>query len=393
MLQQTQQVEKTTFLSTLMENKSKSDPPKVRLSIDVETSKKPDGGPVHLVEADLAMYGGSHSKRIIINLDKIIFDQPRKHGNPPGHADAIYDDFLANGYRYRERPMVVVQIKGTKLYRALSGHNRKDALGKLGETAYICDVVEFKEELGESEYTDRTNGDHPPSQPGNKADLINRITKDINEGRLDANVVKIKESLLRRAPHKKNKPAEIKTIVSEVVARVQPYEHFKTYYSDKRHTKGFESTTGTAGRRLGIPYFKDQNKDITEVGYIRKSFSKAAAGDMRKVLVDYDGQPVYLTFYVESPKDGPNSLKKQREGILRKFKTWVLEEKLYTAFKLGLSINDPIMDKFSIPFIITGFLDQDITPDTSKGGNPKEETLVDVDGNPVKDWRKGISIK
>ena len=393
MLQQTQQVEKTTFMSTLLTNKSKSSSPKVRLVINVEQSKEMDSCPVHLVEADLALYGGKHKKRIIINLDQIIFDQPRKHGNPPGHSDAIYDDFIANGYRYRERPIVVVQIKGTKLYRALSGHNRKVALGKLGETAYICDVVEFDSELGASEYADRTNGDHAPSQPGNKADLINRLTKDIKDGYLPAEVDKIKESLLRRAPHKKNKPTEIKTIVSEVVARVQPYEHFKTYYSDKRHTKGFESTTGTAGQRLGIPYFKDQNKDITEVGYIRKSFSKAAAGDMRKVLVVYDGQPVYLTFYVDSPKDGPNSLKKQREGILRKFKTWVLEEKLYTAFKLGLSINDPIMDKFSIPFIITGFLDQDITPDTSKGGNPKEETLVDVDGNPVKDWRKGISIK
>ena len=391
MLQQTQQVEKTTFMSTLLTNKSKPSSPKVRLVINVEQSKQMDSCPVHLVEADLVLYGGKHKKRIIINLDQIIFDQPRKHGNPPGHSDAIYDDFIANGYRYRERPIVVVQIKGTKLYRALSGHNRKVALGKLGEIAYICDVVEFDSELGESEYADRTNGDHAPALSGNKADLINRLTKDIDDGYLPAEVDKIKESLLRRAPHKRNKPAELKTILSEVIARAQPYEHFKTYYSDKRHGKGFESTTGTAGQRLGIPYFKNQNKNITEVGYIRKSFSKTVAGDMRKVLVEYGGQPVYLTFFVEAPKDGPNSLKIQRKNILRKFKKWVLEEKLYTATKLGLSINDPVMDNFNIPFIIAGFLDQDITPDSSKGGNPKEETLVDADGKPVTNWRKGIT--
>ena len=71
MLQQTQQVEKTTFMSTLSTNKSKPSSHKVRLVIDVERSKQMDSCPVHLVEADLVMYGGKHKKRIIINLDQI----------------------------------------------------------------------------------------------------------------------------------------------------------------------------------------------------------------------------------------------------------------------------------------------------------------------------------
>ena len=369
-----------------------------RLLIDVERSKREC--PIDKTNEALKSFGGRVVKRIIINLDKIYFNNTmRKHGNPPGHSGDIKTDYETNGFRHTEPPIVVVRTTDGNnrgyLYMALSGHNRVQALEAMGETAYICDVVEFDTKLGESEYADFTNGIHPPSIRGTKADLINRLTKDCNEGKLARTLEAVTESLLRRAPSMKTKKKERDTIINEVIGRIQPYEDFRTYYSDARiGSKGqeFENTTGTAGDKFGIPFFGDKNKKITEVGYIRKGFSKSTAGDLRKLLVKYTGQSVYVTFYIEAPKDGPNSLENQRKGILADFKSWIADEKLYTATKLGVSINDPVMDGFSIPFIVTGFLPQDITKDPSKGGNPKEETLVDVKGNPIKDWRKGIKF-
>lgn len=370
---------------------------KTRLPIDVDTSKQMC--PISIIDKELLPYGGKVQKRIITNLENIFFNNTmRKHGNPVGHAKDLEHDFKVNGFRYTERPIVVVKFKttGGHIYQALSGHNRVDALRNMGETAYIVDVVEFENDLGMSEYADRTNDEHPPAIRGTKADLINRLTKDCDLNLLERTFEAVQESLVRRAPSLSSKKKERETIVNEVIARIQPYEDFRTYYSDVRSgEKDYPNTTGTAGVKFGIPYFTDKNKKITELGYIRKSFSKSTAGDLRKTLVKYEGQPVYLTFYVEAPKDGPESLKIQRQQLLDEMHRWIEDEKRYTAAKLGVGPSDPIMDKFNISktFIVAGFLPQDITPDPTKGGLPKEETLVDVEGNPVSNWRKGIKIK
>jgi len=322
--------------------------------------------------------------RKLINLNKVNYDidkQPRVLKVVQDSASEIKISFQVNGFIHSEYPPVVVideKIEGN--YKGLIGHTRNQALRSLGYTTMMYDLYDFDSPLAEALFNGVSNQVVNPKTAHSKVDVIMQVCRAIDDGLIDntessinnfINIVAADKSISQR-----------KTIYKGVRDRKAQHAHLDTYHCGK----GVASTE-EAAKRFNIPYKGDSNyTSINKLGYIPPDPEPITSFNASKQLLKKYGYDKFIYFhgYIPDPMPIPE-LYNQRTRWEDSFNTYVEEQAEFIrniVKKLGVDVSKSDICEV-LPWKFVGFLPQDISPDSNKGGLPRETSIVDKNGNPI----------
>jgi hypothetical protein len=282
----------------------------------------------------------------------------------------LQDSYIVNGILYDEPVQVVIVDPDNKdRFIGVIGHHRDEAQENLGWDYAIYDVVIFEKPIDRIKLG-ATSNQHRPHARSTPEDLAKIITMAVKEGSLLNDDKSIKEFI-------------------EVIAKDRTEGQQDTIFKKYRINKSqFDSMLPLDGEKanklakeLGVPFEGDKNlSDSGEYGYVKEPGGyKSVMHDGLKTWIK-DDQDIVVTGYIIHPKPAKlyKSRKTWKQGIdnmndfLYEVAAKLTDLKKEDVIKLGLS-----------PFKYGGFLPQVVTNDPKQGGLPKENGIVDVNGQPI----------
>jgi hypothetical protein len=324
-----------------------------------------------------------HIKRIIVKRDKVTFpldEQTRVLSVKQTNVSEIRDSLEVNGWLHTEiPPMGYVDPNDKDRFIGISGFNRNAAMSQLEWETMIFDVYEFDTPLAKRRAKVKANHHKRPFSPNTKEDLIKQVILAIKSNEIQSDEHSIKELIDDIAEDKTEK--EKNKIFDSINKRKGGSDTVRTY-----HTGKGQYSTQEVSSELKLPFSGDQHLKLSgELGYINSSTSpKTTLYDAKKLSSQYGGAKVAFIGFIDKPGEQPK-IYQQRSDFLVKFDNFIRQDAEFVlnvlkSFNVETNIEE-VLKKYPVYF--KGFLPQVITPDTTKGGNPKEETLVDIDGNSV----------
>jgi hypothetical protein len=322
--------------------------------------------------------------RVELPLDKVSYrrkDQVRIKEVDMDAVGFLKESLFTHGFIHTEYPPVIIEDSDKPgYYDGESGFNRNAACIALGQDTFLFDVYRFKSPYALWVYKSISNHTFTPQKGNTKEDLAQQIVMAIDQNLFVDTDVEIKRQIDIIAADKSEK--ERKNIFKLVRSFKGEYSHLKTYHAGT----GIRSTT-EAAKKFNLAHEGEKNLAATgKFGYIPPQASPVTAfAGSRKLIAKYGYRPIEFTLFIPSPLPEPQ-LTKQREERLELFnKQKDIEAKylkvMMEQFGLDVSLQD-ILSK--LPQYTNGFLPQHENPDPKKGGRPTEETIVDVNGRPVK---------
>ena len=323
-------------------------------------------------------------KRLVIRRDKVTypdFEQTRVHAVKQPNIVQIRNSLEVNGWIHSEQPPFgYVDPNNKDRYIGISGFNRNAAMSQLGWDTMMFDVYEFESPLSKRIAKTKANQHLTPFSTNTNQDLVKQVLLAIKEKEINSDEKSIKDLIEEIASDKVAK--ERKSIYDTVILQRGGSDTIRTY-----HTAKGEYSTQEAALKLGLPYKGDEHfKMFGKLGYISSiETPKTALYDAKVMSNDYGGAKVSLISFIKAPKEQPKiyeQRKKHKETIIqfmRKDAEFVMN--MLKTYGVNTTIDD-ILKKY--PIVFGGFLPQVITPDVTKGGKPKEETLVDEFGKEFK---------
>jgi hypothetical protein len=323
--------------------------------------------------------------RIILDNSKVSFrlqDQTRSLGVVPSDVSDIKVSLKTHGYLHTEYPPIIFpDTDKPGYYDGLSGFNRNAACEELGEKEFIYDVYKFKTPLAKFILSKTSNHIFNPKSPNTKEDLILQTLKAIEEGLIENDDNRLKYLIDIIAADKSVKERE--NILKGVRTFKTKFSHLRTYHCSR---KGGQRSTKEAALKFNLGWEGDKNlANSGKLGYIPPYGNPVTAFEAsEKLLKKYGFRDIEFTFFIPEPLPEPQ-LTIQRQEKLNQFNNAKLKKAefyqvLLSEFGVIKSI-DEIMEK--LPYKANGFLPQHENPDPSKGGRPTEDTIVDVNGNPL----------
>lgn len=328
--------------------------------------------------------GAKFVKRIVVRREKITYpdnEQTRVHAVKQPNVVQIRDSLEVNGWIHTEDPPFgYVDPDNKDRYIGISGFNRNAALSQLGWETIIFDVYAFDSPLAKRIAKTQANQHRTPFSPNTKEDLIKQVILAIKSNEIEPNEVSIKEMISLIASDKTQK--EQKKIFENVMKQKGGSDTIRTY-----HTAKGDYSTEEAALKLQLPYAGDEHfKSFGRLGYIGSiKTPKTVLYDAKVLSNSYGNAKVSFIAFIDNPKEQPKIYEQRKQykesfdEFLRKDAEFILN--IVKSYGVNTTV-DEILKKY--PIVFQGFLPQVITPDVSKGGKPKEETLVDARGNEVK---------
>jgi hypothetical protein len=327
--------------------------------------------------------GAKFVKRIIVNRDKITFpeeEQTRVLSIKQDNVIAIRDSLEINGWIHTEQPPFgYVDPNNKDRLIGVSGFNRDAAMSQLDWSTIIFDIYEFDSPLAKRIAKTSANHHRTPFSSNTREDLIKQVICAIKESEIDGDEKTIKNLIDIIADDKSSK--EKKNIYDSVMKRKGGSDTIRTY-----HTGEGEYSTQEIAVDLKLPYKGDIHfKLSSELGYIGSiKTPKTTLFDAKAVSSTYNNAKVAFIGFIDKPGEQPK-IYEQRKQFKESFSAFIRQDAKFVLHILKLygvkTTLDDVISNYPIHF--KGFLPQVITPDSNKGGRPKEETLVDVMGNPV----------
>lgn len=324
--------------------------------------------------------GGKHIKRIVMKRSNIRFrleDNSRELTVEQSGVAQVRDSLMVNGWEHDARPPIVYEDPEQKgHYIGISGFHRNAAMEQLGWETMMVDIYDFPSPLAVRVAKGESNHHKKPFTPLTKRDIQKQVLEAIKNNEI-ANTEKDIKELVDIIGAVKT-PQERKSIFKEVVKRRGGTSTLRTYC-----TSSGESSTEEIAIELKLPFAGAEHYSLCgEYGYINSSPTpKTTLYDAKKLSMQNDGAKVAIIGFIEKPSEVPK-LYNQRTKHTKTFEDFLATDAKYMQFimsKLGYNIElSDILKEYTIYY--KGYLPQDKTPDSSKGGNPKEQTLVDEMG-------------
>jgi hypothetical protein len=349
---------------------------KMKPIFDVEKSKQ--------LCPPLYSNGVTYRKRIVLPLDKITYPPT---GNPrilkvkANELGPLEDSFTVNGYILSEPPPTIkIDPENLDRFIGLSGFHRSIVAKRIGWNTMMFDVLEFDSPKAERIHKNQTNNHKTPFIPMTIADYIKQVKEAISCNEIENEDKEVIQFIDLIALDKTD--AQRKQIFNKFRKHVGTSTTLLQYHTGK----GISSTQEFAEIN-NLPVDGDTRYVQTgkKLGYINSSSTpKTSLVSAKKLSFEYDGEDVLYYTWIETPKEAP-ALYAQREKHLEQFNNFMAQDCEFIqmiAKKCGHKLDITEIMK-NHPFKFAGFLAQDITPDATKGGRPKEEGVVDINGNSI----------
>ena len=336
--------------------------------------------------------GLHHNKRMLAKIDRdiVLYDEYQmRHKNcNSDHVCDIADSFYNFSWQYDQQPPWGVWDNNLNKLVVMDGFHRINAAKKCNWDEILVDVFESDSDLATIEYQLQSNQVICPKKGSDKGDIVNAALNAIRDKILAADDSSIKNFVDNAAAHLSY---HMKEQIFIDVKNSSPDCKYRTYL-----TKGFGTNNlATACRyEFEIPYGGDANyNDTGYFGYVTtEKTGRMTMMNAMKLIAEYyrdkengvfNGKiPSVLIFaYMEFPGH-KKSLSEQRIDWKNSFDNTLELLKLFFEYHTG-----HLPEDFPIKF--AGFLPQLIDKDPSKGGNPSETTIVDINGKPF-NWKKLI---
>lgn len=330
-------------------------------------------------------------KRIVVNPDQDVIlddDEQARHKNcNKDHVCAITDSFTENGWIYTQTPPWCTWDDKSKKYVLKDGFHRFHAAKSSNWNQMILDVYESDSKLSERIFKLKCNQNHTPKLGSINGDVVNSALEAIRKGELADDETSVRDFIKETAGHlSKNKRENVFVDVMNSSSN----NRYRVYLS-----KGVGNSNIKAACRheFQIPYEGDTNfKNTGAYGYVTTEKTgrmtlmnaikllAARHVDIKKGTFKDNSVPNVLIFaYIEAPGH-KKTIREQREEWMFSFEKTLQSLRDFCEMQTGMSV-----EKFPIKF--AGFLPQLIDNDPTKGGNPIETTIVDIDSKPV-NWKK-----
>ena len=331
--------------------------------------------------------GTKFIKRIVMNRNLVTFsdkDQIRVLSVEQAKIPEIRDSFKASGW-LNNQPVSTIKVDPNNKNRfvGLSGWHRNASAEALGWETMIYDVLGFDSPRCERVHKNCTNPGGSPYVPVTKQDLVKQVRESI----------KNKEIL--------NNDKEIKSLINDICPR-QTEEYklniFKLCRKHISHSTSLrvyrcvgsdEGTTKHYAETFNLPFAGDLRYNETkQLGFISADMTPKTVLYTSKLLsMQYDGQKVKFFAFIDKPIENPK-LNDQRKRYLEGFNKFIMTDCLSTQFQLkqlGINIEiEEILNNHPVDFV--GFLHQDVSPDPTNNGLPKEYGIVDINGNKINNF-------
>jgi hypothetical protein len=294
----------------------------------------------------------------------------------------LRDSFLVNGFdTSRPPPTIKVDPNDKNRYVGLSGWHRDAAADMLGWETMIYDVLEFDSPLTERKHRHETNKVKYPQIPYTIDDVVKQLKEAVACNEI------------------KNNDYDIKLLISELCddktpsVRAKIFKKFRSHVSSSStirnyHTQGGPNSSEEFALKYNLPYEGDKNYENTKkLGYLTGvKTPKTTLYDAKNLSIEYKGADVEIySWIMHNPKEAP-AIYTQREKWKQSYDSFIKKDCQFIqhiAKKCGFNISlDMLIGNHPLKF--KGFMAQDITPNPLDGGKPKEQGLVDINGNILK---------
>jgi hypothetical protein len=307
---------------------------------------------------------------------------PREHHVILTKIPELRDSLLVNGYIYScSPPTVKIDPNNKDRFIGLSGYHRDAAAEQAGWETMIYDVLEFQSPLDERKHKSTSNHHKTPSIPNTIMDIVKQVKEAVAEKEIT------------------NEDSDVKDLISVLAAdktksaQTKIFNKFRTHVSSSStlrnyHTEGGELSTEEFCILHNLPFGGDKFFDKTrKLGYVTGiKTPKTTLFDAKRLSQDYNGQEVEVYAWIQdNPKSAP-AIYVQRQKWKDTFDKFIVDDCKSIQFLAKLSGYDISLDVLikNHPVKFKGFLAQDISPDPMNGGKPKEEGVVDVNGNKLR---------
>lgn len=329
-------------------------------------------------------------KRVVLNRDlvtKMKNMQIRELAVIAEKLGPLRDSFAVHGWLHEKKvPTVKVDPNNKDRFIALSAFHRDAAAELIGWDTMIYDVLEFDSPRDERVHRTNTNPDIPEGTPNTLDDIVKQVIEAIQNNEIKNDDDDVKKLIDDLAPGKTIENRKV--IFNRLRRNYSTSSTLLTYHSGKG-----EHSTNIVAEKLNIPAGGDRRLIETgRLGYISSQETPKSSLFKSKTLANKHGKIVEFFAWISTPLSPDVSetgekvgLPAQRKAYKAAFDEFILEDCKSTQFMFKLNGYDvelsEIVKNYPIKFV--GFLPQDITADPNKAGRPKEETIVDVNGNPI----------
>ena len=311
-------------------------------------------------------------------------EQPRDKNNDSEHVNNLLNDFEVNRYNVHCQPPICCfdeeNRHGTHL-RGQSGFNRDEVFSRMGQEMVIVDIYDYESKMWEVVARNQSNHHSNPALTQSKNDYIKEVCNAVDAGTIEgtSDAIDIFVDLIAR-----DKTSKIRRQIKDTCYNnCQTYPNFRTYSASgsvksKNTLRGFVRDYGLAP--AGVEGRSDE--ELIQQGYIlycagqgdnKATWMRAIAHGTRLDL------PVWILGYAPTRKP---DLQDFRENWVEEFNE--LKE-LCINFSEAITDSDGTdINEDSFPVKFAGFLPQYVKPNPKDGGKPTENTLVDVEGEPVR---------
>lgn len=326
--------------------------------------------------------GVIHKGRMVVNMNCIKTEgrQCRQLHVVPDNVNEIKESLELHGWKPEEPPLRVTRSKdGTKEFDLLSGHNRFQALRKMGEDCCLIDVLEFQDEMDEHLFPYKENTNFSPRRGLTINDCVKGTCDAIEKGLLDKN----DDAALRRfidqiAPDKNQQKKDM--ILSKVRENFWPEGgNIRAYDND---------TANERAKELNLQYRGSGNNHHSHMGYVsregmeKRIFVESCKGMLEKMQNGTDDKSLHTKIYMYVKDPCLGKLNARRSVMRTQFKEYNNFLCKAVALALRITMDEAtrmVKDKWQKgdPFQFGGFLDQN---HYRKGGLKREDGLVDENG-------------
>ena len=285
----------------------------------------------------------------------------------------LEESYKVYGILYDEPVQVVMVDPDNKdRFIGVTGHHRNEAQENLGWDYAIYDVVEFKKQIDRITFGAISN-QHKPRAASTIEDIVKMIAMAVGDG---------------ERGYLPNDDVSIKAFIDIIAKDRTEFKRrfiFRKYRTIKSKFDSMKPLDGEKANELAdsleAPYGGDKNfVDSGEYGYVKDTGGyKSVMHDGLKLWLR-DDKDIVVTGYITHPN--PSNLYKKRKSWKEDIDN--MNNFLYnvSAKLTNMKVED-IKKLNKSPFKYGGFLPQVVTNDPKQGGLPKENKIVDVNGQPV----------
>lgn len=315
--------------------------------------------------------GVKFKKRIVLNRKLVSFklsEQIREQDAGEDRTMKLIPSYRSKGFIYSKIPQAVMVDPDDKTrFSGLAGWGRNEAQEALGIDQMIYDVLEFDSPKHREAFKVNSNDtdDFVPATPNSKMtyvkSVVNAIVGKIIEDNDDA-ILDYLKLICRSRPDWH--VSILSTIRKEHVARHKTMKAWNT------------SSAREYAKTNNLPYEGNKNKNVAELGYVRKWTSmKNVFWDGMIVAAKYGFNKVGLVTWVDEPN--PATLEGDRKKIRKEFSKMEETFQSWVAWYLDMELNEvKEKGKGRFPLQFNGFLPQDTESQASEGGLPKEDGII-----------------